>query len=63
MKIYEIVMMTPAKREVIVADTQAAHNEATKMVAAAEQAGTRIIIQSIEYKGEVQTDPLPFDTE
>ena len=63
MKRYLIKLMMPAEEEVIVADLQAAHNEATKL-AGKDEHGTPIgIVSSITLLGEIDTEPLDFTDE
>ena len=60
MKRYRIVVMIPHAEEVVVADTQEAHNEATKLANASELGDIKAIVQSIQFIEDVQTDSF-FD--
>lgn len=57
MKRYQITLLVPQTKEVVVRDAQAAHNEATRL---AGGAGAKAIVSSIEFVGDVQTEPLDF---
>jgi len=61
MKRFRITLLVPHSREIVVADTQAAHNEATRLakanVAPGEQAA---IVNSIEFLGDVMTEEIDF---
>ncbi len=61
MKRYLIELMMPVKHEVVVADLQAAHNEATKLAGKDEKGTPLGIVSSITLLGEVQTEPLDFE--
>lgn len=52
--------MVPQTAEVVVTDAQAAHNEATRL-ASSNGDQPNSIIESIEFIGDVQTEPLPFE--
>ena len=60
MKRYKISVLLPQSTEVVVADIQAAHNEATKMVPKDEHGGLLGVVQTIEYIEDVITDPMDF---
>ena len=58
MKRYKITMMVPETFEVVVIDAQAAHNEATRLAGKDDEGRPAAIVQSIEFLGDVQTEPL-----
>ena len=62
MKRFRITLMVPHSTEVVVADAQAAHNEATRLAGKDTDSQPQAIVQSIEFIGDVQTEPLDFDT-
>jgi len=61
MKRYKITLMVPQVKEVVVENVQAAHNEATRLAGTGENGTPRAIVKSIEFVGDVQTEPLDFD--
>ena len=62
MKRYKITLMVPQVKEVVVENVQAAHNEATRLAGTGENGTTpQAIVKSIEFVGDVQTEPLDFD--
>lgn len=65
MKRYKITLMIPAEEEVVVSDLQAAHNEATRLAVAmggkTPAGAPKALVQSIEFIGDVATEPLNFD--
>lgn len=64
MKRYKITLLVQHSREVVVADAQAAHNEATRLANANVAPGEwPAIVHSVEYVSDVQTDPIQFDLE
>ena len=58
MKRFKITLLVPQIKEVVVADAQAAHNEATRL---AGGAGVTAIVSSIEYVEDVDTE-MNFET-
>ena len=60
MKRYNITLLVPHSTEVIVADAQAAHNEATRLAGPDGNGSPQAIVQSIEFLGDVETEPLNF---
>lgn len=62
MKRFKITLLVPHSREIVVADTQAAHNEATRLASANVVPGEpKAIVSSIEEIEDVQTEPIDFD--
>lgn len=62
MKRYRITLMVPHIKEVVVADAQGAHNEATRL--ATPVAGQPpALVHSIEEIGDVVTEPIDFGPE
>jgi len=60
MKRYRIVLMVAQAQEVVVADLQEAHNEATKLASATVLGDIKSIVQSIEFVSDVQTEEINF---
>jgi len=58
MKRFRITMLVPSVSEVVVADAQAAHNEATRLAGKDEDGRPAAVVKSIEFVGDVQTEPL-----
>jgi len=58
MKRFKIMLMTPHAQEVVVADAQEAHNEATRLADAAVQDGMKAIVLSVQEIEDVQVDML-----
>ena len=61
MKRYKITLMVPHSREIVVADAQAAHNEATRLARSGIAPGeAAAIVHSVEYINDVQTEEIDF---
>lgn len=60
MKRFRIVLMVPQAQEVVVADAQEAHNEATKFATAYTDGDIKAIVQSIQFIEDIQTESF-FD--
>jgi hypothetical protein len=60
MKRFRITLMVPHSTEVVVADAQAAHNEATRLAQAPADGSPPAIVQSIEEIEDVITEPIDF---
>ena len=58
MKRYKITVMLPHTQEVVVADLQEAHSEATKLVPKDDTGALMGTVTSIEFVGDVQTDDI-----
>ena len=59
MKRFKITLMVPHSTEVVVADMQAAHNEATRLSQPAAS-GLAAIVHSVEELGDVVTEEIDF---
>lgn len=53
MKRFKITLLVPQTKEIVVADAQAAHNEASRL---ANGAGAKAIVSSIEFIENVETE-------
>ena len=60
MKRFKITLMVPHSREIVVADTQTAHNEATRLAAAPQDGEIAAVVHSVEEIGSVITEPIDF---
>lgn len=63
MKRFKITLMVPHSREVVVADAQAAHNEATRLATIPVDGSPCAVVHSIEEIEDVITEPIDFDIE
>ena len=61
MQRYKITLLVPHSREIIVADVQAAHNEATRLAKGTLEGEMAAIVHSIEYLSEVKTEEIVYD--
>jgi len=61
MKRFKITLMVPHSKEIVVANAQEAHNEATRLAAAEVHEGPKALVHSVEELGDIQTDPIDFD--
>ena len=60
MKRFKITLMVPHSTEIVVADAQAAHNEATRLADADVHEGPKALVHSVEEVGDVQTELIDF---
>lgn len=61
MKRFKITLLVPHSREVVVADAQAAHNEATRLAKANVLPGDHpAIVHSVEFINDIQTEEIDF---
>jgi len=60
MKRFKITLLVPHSTEVVVADIQAAHNEATRLANQPTDSGAAAIVQAIEDLGPVATEEIDF---
>lgn len=63
MKRFRIVVMVPHVKEVVVTDAQAAHNEASVLVAAQALGELKAQLNSIEFIEDIETEPMDFGGE
>ena len=61
MKRFKITLMVPHSREIVVADAQAAHNEASRLATAPLEGEPSALVHSIEEIEDVITEPLDFE--
>jgi len=62
MKRFKIVLMVPNVTEVVVADAQAAHNEATRMAAITADGLPPARVHMVEFLNDVVTEEIDFST-
>jgi len=61
MKRFKITLMVPHEMEVVVSDAQAAHNEASRLIAARHNEDPVAFVHSVTEIGDVRTEPRPYD--